>query len=68
MSAIPSVRHFLRSIRTDAQGRDAIDRELDDALVEDPWPEVNPSARRKDSELQRVLDILANLPRGKDSE
>ena len=41
---------------------------LDDDLIEVPWPEVNPPSRRKDSELARVLDLLDNLPRGKDSK
>ena len=67
MSASPTARHFLRSIQKDAQGRDEIDRELDDDLIEVSWPEVNPPSRRKDTELARVLDLLDNLPTGKET-
>jgi hypothetical protein len=42
-----------------------IDAELDD-MIEVPWPELNPPSRRKDSEVNRVLSILDNLPTGKD--
>ena len=63
--------HFQRSLVTDDKGRDLIDRRLDDDVLDDlievPWPEVNPPSRRKDSELARVLDLLDNLPRGKDA-
>ncbi len=56
--------HSRRSLATDDQGRDEIDRGLDDDRVEVPWPEVNPPTRRKDSEVTRLLDILDNLPTG----
>ena len=59
-------RHFERSISTDNQGRDEIDRELEDDRVEVPWPEVNPPTRRKDAEVAHILDILDNLPTGKE--
>ena len=55
--------HFRRSLATDDQGRDEIDRDL----IEVPWPEVNPPSRRKDSEIGNLLDLLANLPTGKES-
>ncbi len=58
--------HFRRSLATDDEGRDEIDRGLDDDRVEVPWPEVNPTTRRKDSEVTRLLDILDNLPTGKE--
>ena len=63
---VDQYRHFQRSISTDNQGRDEIDRGLDHDRVEVPWPEVNPPFRRKDSEIGRVLDILDNLPTGKE--
>ena len=44
------------------------DDELDDDLNQVPWPEMNPPSRRKDSDLARVLDLLDNLPKGKDSK
>ena len=68
MSASISVdqhRHFQRSLATDDQGRDEIDRGLDEDRVEVPWPEINPPTRRKDSEVARILDILDNLTSGK---
>lgn len=40
--------------------------EIDDDMIEVPWPELNPPSRRSDSELNRVLSILDNLPTGKD--
>jgi hypothetical protein len=33
-----------------------------------PAADVNPPARRKDSEISRVLEIIDNLPTGKDAE
>lgn len=57
-------QHALRSLSTDDAGRDAIDRD-DDNLIEVPWPEVNPPSRRKDSEIGKLLDLLDNLPTGK---
>lgn len=68
--------HVTNCLLTDLFGRDLIDQqisenyhvELDHDLIEQPWPEVNPPSRRKDSELARMLDILDNLPRGKDAE
>jgi hypothetical protein len=61
-------RHFQRSLATDSQGRDEIDRELGDNLIEVPWPEVNPPSRRKDSEVARMLDMLDSLPTRKESQ
>lgn len=58
--------HFQRSLATDDQGRDEIDRGLDDDRVEVPWPKINPPSRRKDSEVTRLLDLLDNLPTGKE--
>ena len=60
--------HFQRSLSTNDQGRDEIDRELGDDLVEVPWPETNPPSRRKDSEVARMLDLLDSLPTGQDSQ
>ena len=55
---------FIASLLTQAD-HDEIDAELDD-MIEVPWPELNPPSRRKDSEVNRVLSILDNLPTGKD--
>lgn len=59
--------HFQRCISTDERGVDAIDRDLDDDLVV-PWADINPPARRKDSEVSKLLDLLDNLPTGKETE
>ena len=61
MIADPLTADERRSVTDDRREDD-----LDD-LIEVPWPEVNPPSRRKDSELARVLDLLDNLPRGKDA-
>ncbi len=60
-------RHFARCISTDNRGVDEIDRELDEMIQVDPG-EFNPPSRRKDTELARMLAILDNLPKGKDSQ
>jgi hypothetical protein len=32
------------------------------------WPDRNPPERRKDSEISNLLELLDNLPTGKDSK
>jgi hypothetical protein len=59
--------HFQKSIRTDERGIDEIDRMLDEQIEVDP-ENFSPPSRRKDDELARILDLLDNLPKGKDSE
>ena len=61
MIADPLTADERRSVTDDRREDD-----LDD-LIEVPWPEVNPPSRRKDSELARMLDLLDNLPTGKDA-
>lgn len=56
---------FRESISSEVRTFDMIDAELDD-MIDAPWPELNPPSRRKDSEVNRVLSILDNLPTGKD--
>ena len=59
--------HFRHCISTDDRGVDEIDRELDEMIEVDPG-DFNPPSRRKDSEVARMLELLDNLPTGKDSE
>jgi hypothetical protein len=69
--------HFQRSLVTDSYGRDEIDREIDD-LDEidrelDEQIEVDPlnrepSSRKSDNELGKLLAILDSLPAGKDAD
>lgn len=58
--------HFRRSLSTDSQGRDEIDREIDDMNVVDPY-EIHAPSRKSDIELNRVLNILDNIENGKAS-
>lgn len=57
--------HFLRSIETDNQGRDLIDRELDDMIVVDPY-EVHGPSRRSDKDLGDFLTLLDSLETSND--
>lgn len=59
--------HFQRSISTDSHGFDEIDRELDEMIEVDPYNR-EPSSRKSDASLGRLLAILDNLPTGKDGE
>ena len=59
--------HFRKCLATDSLGRDEIDRELDEMIVVDGYNR-EPSSRRSDREIARVLSILDNLPRGKDAD
>lgn len=52
--------HFQRSIVTNCEGRDEIDRGIDDMIVVDPFERHAPS-RRSDKELAAVLAILDEL-------
>jgi hypothetical protein len=36
------------------QGRNAIDRDM-------PWPDINPQARRSESEINRLMSVLDQL-------
>lgn len=60
MTAITTDHHFLRSIQTDAQGRDEIDRELDEMIEVDPF-NGDPPNKRSDKELDRLLSILDSI-------
>lgn len=61
MNASPSDRHFVKSIVTDAFGRDEIDRGIaDDMIAVDPY-NGDPPSRRKDKELFRLLSILDSI-------
>jgi hypothetical protein len=51
---------FIESLLTQA------DHDEIDDMIDAPWPELNPPSRRKDSEVNRVLSIIDNLPTGKD--
>ena len=42
--------------------------DIDDLDMVDAWPEHNPPERRKDSEISNLLDLLDNLPTGKESK
>ncbi len=64
--AASATEHFLRCRSVDDRGVDEIDRDLDEMIEVDPG-DFNPPSRRKDSELARMLDLLDNLPTGKDS-
>lgn len=57
--------HFPRCIVTDSQGRDEIDRGIDDMIVVDPYERHAPS-RRSDKELAAVLALLDELKAGKE--
>ncbi|MES2920186.1 MAG: hypothetical protein V4819_01470 [Verrucomicrobiota bacterium] len=46
---------------------DEIDRALDDHIEVDPFNR-EPSSRKSDKELGRLLSILDNLPRRKDAD
>lgn len=63
--------HFRRCLATDERGVDEIDREIDDELDEmlvvDPYNR-EPSSRKSDKSLGRLLLLLDNLPTGKDAE
>jgi hypothetical protein len=69
--------HHQKCLLTDLFGRDSIDRaiddldeidrELDEQIEVDPFNR-EPSSRKSDNELGKLLDLLDNLPRGKDAE
>ncbi|MES2658140.1 MAG: hypothetical protein V4689_05955 [Verrucomicrobiota bacterium] len=59
-------QHFRRPFATDSMGRDEIDRELDDEIEVDPFNR-EPSSRKSDKELGRLLRILDELETGKDA-
>ena len=63
--------HFQKSISTDATGRDLIDQMKDDDLYDmievDPYNR-EPSSRKSDASLGRLLAILDSLPTGKDAD
>jgi hypothetical protein len=46
---------------------DEIDAALDDETIVDPFNR-EPSSRKSDESLGRLLSILDNLPRGKDAD
>jgi hypothetical protein len=50
-----------------ASDLDEIDRELDEQIEVDPFNR-DPSSRKSDKELGKLLDLLDNLPTGKDAE
>lgn len=52
--------HAGQCLTIDDQGRDAIDREIDDFIEIDPF-NGDPPSRRKDKELAAMLDLLDSL-------
>ena len=61
-------RHWQKCLATDAQGRDAIDRRIDDELIDDltvvdPY-EVHAPSRRSDKALGELLGLLDSLEFG----
>jgi hypothetical protein len=66
MSAITPEPLAVHSLLT-ASDLDEIDRELDEQIEVDPFNR-DPSSRKSDKELGKLLDLLDNLPTGKDAE
>jgi hypothetical protein len=57
---------FLTGLLTPSD-HDDIDDMLDEEIVMDPYNR-EPSSRRSDKEISKLLDILDNLPTGKDAD